>query len=294
MIGTERDLEAHTVPEMASATDDDELTLFSNSSYDVKPSSIEPKGPWTIMNLPNELQLMIVRELEFPDIVHLRRTCSYFRAFASPAVIRSLYGSDEAYKATLVSHCRECLTFRHSLERLGTSPKDPGYPLSSRCVPCVLQSRDGTIRVGKRIVLGDQLDCWVCRWCGWPIAYDDHADGHVQFHQRCRDKYGTATAWYVALGFVQLTIGVTASALSWRYFRHEMLIFAPATVSVFVWIPSVYGPSNLAIQANFILMWICIGIISFRATHTRTYHWALGFETAVAGLWVRHLLEAPE
>lgn len=230
--GTARDLEAHGAPAVA-LSDDDQITLtltHTGSNAPQSPQTPPPATrPRTFMTLPNELQLMIIRRLSFTDIESLRQTCSYFHAFASPAVIRALFGP-ENFRKILISHCRLCLRcLPRPFDRLRTTPKDAGYPLSSRCVACVRQARDGTVRVGKKIVLGNYVDYWVCRWCGWPVTTET-ANGHVQFHIPCYGRYANVLLFYFCLGWVQLSFGITASALCWRYFRHDVLVFAPATV----------------------------------------------------------------
>lgn len=222
--------------------------------------------PRTLTTLPPEIQIVILSFLEFGDILRLRRTSKHWYHFATPRLVRSIYGP-ETFRAMLIEHCSLCLTYcPRDVTRLVTTRLDPGYPLSSRCVRCTVQSGDGAVSVGRKTTLGNFVDYWTCRWCGWPVTADA-STGHPQFHRACYDKYAVVLLAFFLLGWVQFFIGVVAAALAWRYFRRDVVVLAPTIV-------------------GFVLMWVCIFLIMFRGNRVRTYHWALFIELAIVGLWV--------
>ncbi|KAJ4405028.1 hypothetical protein N0V82_010390 [Gnomoniopsis sp. IMI 355080] len=224
------------------------------------------KEPRTLMTLPHELQIMVLSFLEFGDIERLRRASKYWYNFATPRLVRSIYGPD-TFRAMLIQHCRVCLTYcPRDVTRIVTTRLDAGYPLSSRCIKCTVQSKDGTVRIGRKVTLGNFTDYWTCRWCGWPIT-NDPSTGHHQFHRSCYDKYAVVLLAFFCLGWVQFFIGVVAAALSWHYFPHNSTILAPTIV-------------------GFVLTWVCIILIMFRGNRVRTYHLALLIELAIVGLWI--------
>lgn len=227
---------------------------------------VAKKEPRTLMTLPHELQIMILSFLEFGDIERLRRASKYWYNFATPRLVRSIYGPD-TFRAMLIQHCRVCLTYcPRDVTRIVTTRMDAGFPLSSRCIKCTVQSKDGTVRIGRKVKLGNFTDYWACRWCGWPIT-NDPSTGHNQFHRNCYDKYAIVLLAFFCLGWVQFFIGVVASALAWHYFPRNVTVLAPTVV-------------------GFVLTWVCIILIMFRGNRVRTYHLALVLELTIVGLWV--------
>lgn len=225
-----------------------------------------PEAPRNLMTLPAEIQIVILQHLDFGDIERLRRTCKYWYNFATPRLVRSIWGPD-TFRAILIRHCKICLTYcPRDVARLLTTPLDAGYPLSSRCVKCTIQSRDGTVRIGRKTTLGNFTDYWTCRWCGWPITTDS-STGHPQFHKRCYDRYAIVLLAFFLLGWIQFFLGIAGSGLCWHYFRNDKLVLAPTIV-------------------GFLLMWLCIVLIMFRGNKVRTYNIALFLEIAIIGLWV--------
>lgn len=244
-------------------------------SIDVASITSRPprREPRTLMTIPQELQILVLGFLEFGDIERLRRTSKFWHNFATPRLVRSIYGPD-TFRAMLIQHCRVCLTYcPRDVARLVTTRLDAGYPLSSRCVKCTVQSKDGTVRIGRKVTLGNFTEYFVCRWCGWPIT-SDTSTGHSQFHRHCYDKYAIVLLAFFFLGWVQCLIGVVASALVWHYFRSDKVILAPSIV-------------------GFIMMWACIVLIMFRGNRVRTYHLALIAEVIIIGLWVMERTPAP-
>lgn len=222
--------------------------------------------PRTLMALPHEVQILVLRYLEFGDIERLRRASKYWHDFATPKLIRSIHGPD-VFREILIQHCRVCLTYcPRDVTRIVTTRVDPGYPLSSRCIQCTVQSQDGTVRIGRKVKLGDSNEYWACRWCGWPITRDQ-TTGNLQFHKNCYDKYAVVLLAFFCLGWVQFCIGIVAAALSWHYLPHTAMMLAPTIV-------------------GFVLMWVCIVLIIFRGPRVRTYSLALMVELIIVGLWV--------
>lgn len=227
---------------------------------------VSKKEPRTIMTLPHELQIIILSFLEFGDIERLRRTAKHWYNFATPRLVRSIHGPD-TFRAILIQHCRVCLTYcPKDVTRIVTTRLDAGYPLSSRCIRCTVQSEDGTIRIGRKVTLGNFTDYWTCRWCGWPITTEP-SRGHDQFHQNCYEKYAIVLLAFFCLGWVQFFIGIVAAALSWHYFPRNRTVLAPTIV-------------------GFLLTWVCIVLILLRGNKVRTYHLALLIELAIVGLWI--------
>lgn len=258
-----------------------------------KPQTTPP--PTTLMTLPPELQALILSYLDFPDIVRLRRTSVYWRKFASPQLLRTIHGPTGLF-TMLIHHCRDCLTYLpQDTSRIFTKYTDPGYPLSSRCIPCTLmQSRsrrkrtwtkDDTnntiIRVGKKVKLGDGEEYWPCRWCGWPVignAYRTSRNvGHSEFHQRCYERYFFIGVFsYLLLGCVQFAISVIGAALVWRYFdRNDVAVVVPTAM-------------------GFVLAWVCIYLLASRDCYAPTYTWnyglALAAELGILASWVSTFL----
>lgn len=226
----------------------------------------EEQPPRNLTTLPDEIKIVILQHLDFGDIERLRRTSKYWYNFATPKLVRSIWGPD-TFRSILIRHCKICLTYcPRDVTRLLSTPLDTGYPLSSRCVKCTIQSGDGTVKIGRKTTLGNFTDYWTCRWCGWPITASQ-APTHPQFHEPCYNKYSWALLTFFLLGLIQFFLGVTGSGLCWHYFRGDKLVLAPTTT-------------------GFLLMWICIILIMFRGNKVRTYNVALFLEVAIIGLWV--------
>lgn len=193
------------------------------------PPAPEPR-PRHLLALPHEILLLIILRLDFADIVRLRKTCKALHSLASPQQIRRLFGPAQL-RLQLLGHCKTCLLydpFRSHL--LQPTVADSGYPLSSRCLDCAVKDRDPRIRVGKRINLANLDTVWVCRWCGFPIV-EGGAFGCEQMHRYCYKRYNDSLFFFFIIGWLQLGLGIVAAALAWRYFRNDILVFAPTVVS---------------------------------------------------------------
>ncbi|KAK4216466.1 hypothetical protein QBC37DRAFT_279289 [Rhypophila decipiens] len=221
--------------------------------------------PLTLLNLPPELQIMVLRHLEFADIERLRRTCKYLRALASPTTVRTIMGHD-CLRSQLMGHCHACLLrdpFRARL--LLGNEYDAGWPLNSMCIKCAMKSNDKRIRVGRKVMLGSRVEVWVCRWCGVPVT-EGAAAGNEQFHRRCYQSYNLILVFFFLLGWLQFSLGIIASALAWRWWRFTPMVFGPTL-------------------ASFILLWVVLVMLIFRGNKVRTYQYTWVLEFIILGLW---------
>lgn len=174
---------------------------------------------------------MILYQLDFADIVRLRKTCKQLHTLANPHQIRILMGPAQL-RTQLLGHCKTCLLYDPFRSRL-IRPDffDPAYPLASRCVDCALKARDPLIRVGRKLKLANLDSIWVCRYCSLPVT-DGAAFGHEQFHRSCYKRYNDQLFLFFVMGWIQLSLGIVAAVLAWRYYRHSILVFAPTVVRV--------------------------------------------------------------
>jgi hypothetical protein len=195
---------------------------------EVPPKKAKNKRPESrLMSLPPEIQLMIVRKLEFGDVEQLRRTCKFYRTFISPKTVRELFRP--YFKTTLLAHCYLCL--KHDPSKTGllwADYNDRRYPLASKCIHCAVQREELT--VGKKVALANYASVWVCRWCGYPVSIDS-AWNQPEFHRKCYNRYNDVLLVYFALGWIQFSLVVVGGALLWRYFRDERMILISSIVS---------------------------------------------------------------
>ncbi|KAK1986344.1 F-box domain-containing protein [Colletotrichum cereale] len=227
-----------------------------------RPRSIGPKTGNSLMDLPPELHLMIIDYLEFGELENLRRTCRFYRNFLTKQTIRDLFG--EQFRLALLAHCYICLKYdptRGSL--LWADYNHPRYPLASKCVDCAYQEDE--LAVGKKVALGNYASVWICRWCGYPVA-SASAPNQPEFHKECYSHYNNVLLVYFVLGWIQLSLGIVASGLCWRFFRDEILVLVAAIV-------------------NFVLLWWCLAFLVVRGEHKRTYHFTGVLEAAILALW---------
>ncbi|KAK3988964.1 hypothetical protein QBC44DRAFT_242554 [Cladorrhinum sp. PSN332] len=230
--------------------------------------------PQNLLHLAPELLLLIISHTPFADILRLRQTCKFFHHLASPFTLRLIFGP-EVIRQQLHNHCKTCLLYDPLGRRLLLSPGGGQtfcQPLSNQCHGCALRENDARIKIGRKVCLADHTTVWVCRWCGWPIAGNGSGNGmaaygHEQWHRVCYRGYSDALIMFFVLGIVQFCFGVVGGALSWRYFRHAAMVFAPSVTS-------------------FLLLWICLGFIMFRGNRKRTYHWTFLLELIILGLWI--------
>jgi len=213
----------------SSNTDDreKEAAAAAASALAAAPQSSNNRAYGQLMALPPEIQLMIVRKLEFSDIERLRRTCHFYRNFISPKTVRELFKPN--FKSVLLAHCFLCLKHDHTRSGLLWADwADWRYPLSSKCIDCAQQA--GEFTAGKKVSLGNYASVWICRWCGRPI-FQDAAWNQPEFHRGCYRQYNDVLLVFFGLGWLQFAIVVVGGALCWRYFREEKLVLIPSIVS---------------------------------------------------------------
>lgn len=179
-----------------------------------------------ILELPMELQFIILRFLNFGDLERLRRTCHFFRDNITKPMIRELFPS---LKYELLSTCYQCLCYDPLRGRL-VRPEETNerYPFASECLDCVAKGRG--FMVGHKITLGDFTYVWVCRWCGYPISYDG-AWNQPEFHHRCYRRFHKVLFYFFLVGCAQWVAIIVGSALCWSFHRKETIVLAPTTVS---------------------------------------------------------------
>ena len=200
------------------------------------------KKPLNIRQLPAEIQLMVMSYLGFGDMERLRRTCQFYHLFLTPDYLRSHFGGDKALASQLVQHCQGCL---EAPGRNGLILVDSSQALGSKCFRCAIMAdrqissssetdpkASRMLRVGTQLTFASRRRGWVCRWCGWPVIVGrDSSIAHEQFHYQCYARYYKVLWLFMAFGFAQFAIGVTAGTLALRYYRDVVVVFAPSVVS---------------------------------------------------------------
>ncbi|KAB8074200.1 hypothetical protein BDV29DRAFT_173941 [Aspergillus leporis] len=129
------------------------------------------------MSLPPELHVLIANLLVFPDLIHLKLTCSYFSALIPSLSHQGLLQAEltDFALAHDIYTCRYCLRLRPAAKfadrmlrrRRGRYGRDAEKRF---CVDCGLMPRSGTARYGPgaQIVVQGVLFviCMVCREFG--------------------------------------------------------------------------------------------------------------------------------
>ncbi|KAF7588079.1 hypothetical protein BBP40_006178 [Aspergillus hancockii] len=123
------------------------------------PRSEPPRTPSPqFMNLPPELHLLIANLLIFPDLIHLKLTCSYFSDIIPPLSHYELLQAElsDFALARDIYTCRYCLRLRPAAKfadrmlrrRRGRYGRDAEKRF---CVECGLMPRSGTASGNPRI-----------------------------------------------------------------------------------------------------------------------------------------------
>ncbi|KAF7617972.1 hypothetical protein AFLA_006881 [Aspergillus flavus NRRL3357] len=119
------------------------------------PPKTRPKPIPHFMNLPPELHILIANLLIFPDIIHLKLTCTYFNDLIPPLPHHELLQAEltDFALAHDIYACRYCLRLRPAgkfadrMLRRGRGRY--GRDAERRfCVECGLMPRSGTARYG--------------------------------------------------------------------------------------------------------------------------------------------------
>ncbi|KFA80468.1 hypothetical protein S40288_02045 [Stachybotrys chartarum IBT 40288] len=236
------------------------------------------------MNLPPELQLMILTNLEFGDIERLRRTSHHFRNLITKPVVRQLFPD---LRATLQNTCYSCLehvNYRGHLIR--AEQNDPRWPFGSKCFDCTAQHRE--FMIGQKYTLGDCSYAWICRWCGYPVTTST-AWNQPEFHRSCYKRYNAVLILFFLLGCFHWLCIIVGGALCWAFYRSSTTILAPTIVSISAattCMAETTPSTNQEPQVNFIMAFWALVLLCVRGQYLRTYHWTAILESAILGLWV--------
>ncbi|KAI5458152.1 hypothetical protein BGZ63DRAFT_322288, partial [Mariannaea sp. PMI_226] len=178
-----------------------------------------------ILELPLELQFMILRYLNFADLERLRRTCHFFRDRITKSMIRDLFPS---LRYELLSTCYRCLCYDPLRSRLVRADEsNERYPFANECIQCVVKGSG--FMVGHKVRMGNFSAWWICRWCGHPVS-DGGAWEQSEFHYRCYKRYHKTLFYFFIAGCVQWTFVIVGSSLCWAYFRKDKMVLKPTIV----------------------------------------------------------------
>ncbi|KFA81730.1 hypothetical protein S40288_05992 [Stachybotrys chartarum IBT 40288] len=236
------------------------------------------------MNLPPELQLMILSNLEFGDIERLRRTSHQFRNLITKPVVRQLFPD---LRATLQNTCYRCLehvNYRGYLIR--AEQNDPRWPFGSKCFDCTAQHRE--FMISQDYMLCNGFHVWICRWCGYPITTNIAWNQH-EFHRICYKRYSTVLILFFLLSCLHWLCIIASGALCWAFYRSSTTVLAPTIVSISAattCMAKTTPSTNQEPQVNFIMAFWALALLCVRGLRLRTYHWTAILESAILGLWV--------
>lgn len=191
----------------------------------------EPRPQLHLLTLPPEIHVCFLECLELVDIEQLRRTCWYFKNFATREVVRSIFGGPRL-NAMRTSYCHLC--YFH--DPLGGSLLHAGEITAMAgsfvlCLRCAYREGHIDMRNGAWVMLSTRDQVWLCPLCGRPTISNSSSNRGGCFHSKCSREYKRGKLRFVILGFLQMSLGIVAVALAWRYFRNVLLVFAPTVVS---------------------------------------------------------------
>lgn len=233
-------------------------------------------GPCRLLALPDELHLQIISLLGLGDLERLRRTCTSYHRLLSPEFVRDLFARRPGgLEGQFARVCQDCFANPDRADELILQPQTRPRsvrsshggrppPLTAKCLKCSVRDRD--CKIGQGVVLANGRRAWTCRWCGWPVT-GKSSWASEQFHRHCYDGYIRIFWKFMILGFVQLAIGVVATALSLHFFRDDPYVFIPAVI-------------------NLVLLCVCMLFLMLRGNRVRTYIWTALVELTILGLWV--------
>lgn len=177
-----------------------------------------------LLNLPVELQLMVLEYLNFGEIEAFRRTCRVVRNGVSKDHIRVLFPE---LKLALLSTCRQCLVYDSSRNILIREPETHRlYPFASSCVTCTVIKKP--FKIGQKVTMGNCRVSYICRYCGLPTPSSPRIG--VQFHKPCLLRYQYVLYIFFFIGVMQWFVTLTGSALCWRFFKIWMPVLIPTVV----------------------------------------------------------------
>ncbi|KAM0270417.1 hypothetical protein ACHAQH_009452 [Verticillium albo-atrum] len=246
---------------------------------DTKGTSGPPQG---IFRLPAELQLLVIQHLNFGELEHLRRTCHYYRAFVSRAIVSRLFGNGHQLQAALLSTCRDCLRTQDPVHNspstmLWADIASADWPLASRCTTCAFKARD--LYVDEQITFADWTSAYLCRWCGMP-AYLGQVNEYTsmqvnEFHGLCWDAYKRVHRRFLLLGALSAGVALLASISGMVLAPRNLSVVIPAVVNV------VFG------LLVYVIMW-------FRTDKSRTFHFVAMIDIIIVAIWIPPLCEFGE
>jgi hypothetical protein len=221
----------------ANAQEEEDVSLSDESDVEEPPSppaatlrvTAEPRPPLHLLTLPPEIHICLLERLELVDIEQLRRTCWYFKNFATREVVRSIFGR-QRLKAMLISYCHLCYfhdPLGGSLLHAGEITAEAGSFVL--CFRCAYREGHIAIKNGALVMLSNREQAFLCPLCGRPTIFSSNPGGC--FHSACLREYKRGKLRFVVLGCLQMSLGIVAVALAWRYFRNVLLVFAPTVVS---------------------------------------------------------------
>lgn len=183
-----------------------------------------------LLALPQEVQLLIFKFLDFGEIEALRRTCRHFKALLGHDAVIDLFGSVRLLHEAQLVTCSVCLCRTKDRGRIWVDPdSDRNWPLASKCTPCAYAA--GDLVVDKVVTVGDWTNCNICRWCGYPVAQLEatHLVKTHEFHVPCWGAYRMATIFHTCIGVLNFTFTLMACVFLWVTFRDLwQLIVSPA------------------------------------------------------------------
>ncbi|KAK1828962.1 hypothetical protein QBC39DRAFT_264234 [Podospora conica] len=229
-----------------------------------------PPGPKNILDLPVELQFKILGHLSFDNVVRLGRTCKQYQALTSPAQLNALFGVDRI-RDEMLARCNVCLErIPNRKKLLRSSACDRLYPFHRTCIKCAIIINHPSLRVGRKVKLGDDTFAYICHWCGLPKQGAAWCTGMLsgrQLHRRCQLKFRAVMNSWVALDVIRFWFGIVTAVICWTDFRHEPLVFVPAVTS-------------------FVLLWLCIFHPAFIPLYRHCYFIQVFLELALLGSWI--------
>ncbi|KAM0330817.1 hypothetical protein ACHAQA_003772 [Verticillium albo-atrum] len=232
-----------------------------------------------ILRLPAEIQLLVIQHLSFGDLEHLRRTCHFYRAFISPAVVGRLFGTAPRLQAALLSTCRDCLRTQDANTKppstmLWADIASADWPLASRCTSCAINARD--LYIDKQITFADWTSAYLCRWCGTPVYMgnvNEYTSMQVnEFHMPCWAAYRKVHLRFLLLGLLSAAVALLASVSG--------MILVPKTLKVLI-------PAAV----NLVLGLLVYAILWFRTDKSRTFHFVAMINVVIVAIWTSSLYE---
>lgn len=209
--------------------------VFELKSPRVQPHSRRPpRKPEarSLLSLPPEIQLLVVRFLDFGEIEALRRTCHHFRSLLEHDAVIDLFGSVPRLHDAQLATCCVCLQRTEPAKRIWVDPaSDRNWPLAGKCTSCAYA--EGDLQIDKMVTLGDWSNCYICRWCGQPAIQPEGSyllKTH-EFHHKCWLRYKVAILFRRAMGAVSFLLTLIPAVLALVLLNQEWQLVVASVVS---------------------------------------------------------------